>query len=121
MATVRDMQRLQGVHPTLVVAVLKLLTQYPTFVTAGLRTTEQQQALFAQVPKVTEKDGVIHKSNHQAHADGYGHAVDLAWLGGDPFALTHDWASLGASGKALGLIWGGDWKTLVDRPHFELP
>ena len=22
-------------------------------------------------------------------------------------------------GKKLGLTWGGDWKSIVDKPHFE--
>ena len=29
------------------------------------------------------------------------------------------WARVGAIGKALGFRWGGDFPTLVDRPHFE--
>jgi hypothetical protein len=23
-------------------------------------------------------------------------------------------------GKKHGLVWGGDWKSLVDKPHFQL-
>lgn len=30
------------------------------------------------------------------------------------------WPKLGAIGKSLGLVWGGDWKK-PDRPHFHLP
>lgn len=125
-ATARDCERLRGVHPTLVKAVLQLLTQFPMFVVMGVRTAEQQAALYAQgrtTPGhiVTDKDGVLHKSNHQPHADGLGHAVDCAFVGPDPFATSHDWQGYGAAAKALGLIWGGDWHTLVDRPHIELP
>lgn len=28
---------------------------------------------------------------------------------------------LGQIGRELGLVWGGDWKKIVDLPHFELP
>lgn len=30
------------------------------------------------------------------------------------------WAKVGEAGKKLGLEWGGDWKSPVDRPHFQL-
>lgn len=29
------------------------------------------------------------------------------------------WAIAGEEGKKLGLTWGGDWKSIVDKPHFE--
>ena len=28
---------------------------------------------------------------------------------------------VGALGKSIGLEWGGDWKSIVDKPHFQLP
>jgi peptidoglycan L-alanyl-D-glutamate endopeptidase CwlK len=28
--------------------------------------------------------------------------------------------AVGALGIELGLEWGGDWKTIVDQPHFQL-
>jgi peptidoglycan L-alanyl-D-glutamate endopeptidase CwlK len=120
-ATPRDHLRLVGVHPTLVAAILSILDTLPMFVVCGLRTAEQQHALWLQVPKVTEKDGYLRKSNHQPHLDGLGHAVDCAWTGGEPFGLLHDWSLYGAAVKAHGLVWGGDWVGLVDRPHAELP
>jgi len=27
---------------------------------------------------------------------------------------------VGGIGKSLGLEWGGDWKSIVDEPHFEV-
>lgn len=29
------------------------------------------------------------------------------------------WAITGEEGKKLGLTWGGDWKSIIDKPHFE--
>ena len=31
------------------------------------------------------------------------------------------YATYGELGKARGLLWGGDWKRLVDCPHLEVP
>lgn len=125
--------KLAGVHPELAARVQRILAGmaaagFPVVVTAGLRTVAEQQALYAKgrtAPGkiVTNLDGHVKRSNHQAHDDGYGHAVDIAFLVAEmpSWAETHPWALLGAMGKAMGLRWGGDWSGLVDRPHFELP
>ncbi len=120
-----DLQRLQGVHPKLVSAVTNILGLLPMFVVMGVRTVAEQQALYAQGrtlpgPIVTFKDGVTHRSNHQSHPDGLGYAVDLAFVGTDPFNASHPWEQYGAAVEAAGLVWGGRWK-MVDRPHAELP
>lgn len=126
MPTPRDLERLKGVHPKLVTVVLGILQTLPMFVVMGVRTVQQQAALYAQGrtapgPIVTDKDGIVHKSNHQPHADGLGHAVDLAFTGPLPFDPAHPWDRYGALAEAQGLVWGGRWHTLVDRPHIELP
>lgn len=98
---------------------------FPMKICQGLRTLEEQQALYAQGRStkgsvVTYADGVKSKSNHQAQADNYGHAVDCCFLGKDPFNDSLPWAAYGEAGKALGLRWGGDFKSLLDRPHLEM-
>lgn len=133
----RDAERLAGVHPDLVAAIDRILAAMaafgtPMFVVAGLRTDAEQAALYAEgrtTPGaiVTHADGVTHKSMHQAQADGYGHAVDCAFVD-DPatpkdetWDLAQPWPVYGALGHQLGLLWGGQWQRLVDRPHLELP
>lgn len=126
--------KLAGVHPELGEKVLRIGASlfalgFPIIVTNGLRTTEEQQALYAQGrdtagPIVTEDDGVVHKSNHQAHDDGFGHAVDCAFLdekmqpSWDP---KYPWHLYGMMAVQLGLKWGGSWITIKDLPHVELP
>lgn len=120
-----------GLHPALIQKVRTILVRmneigHPMRVVQGIRTREDQQALYARGrtvkgPIVTYADGVTHKSNHQPQADGFGHAVDLAFIGNEPFAESHPWALFGETVNAEGLIWGGDWTRLVDRPHAELP
>lgn len=124
--TDRDRARLVGVHPQLVAVLEPILDQFTMFVVQGVRTVAQQQALYAQgrtAPGsiVTYKDGVTHKSNHQPHADGFGHAVDAAFIDAEPFADAHPWEAYGEALEAQGLIWGGRFRGLVDRPHAELP
>lgn len=129
--TGKDLQRLRGVHPRLIDAIEDLLAQmatigHPMMVTQGLRTAKQQAELYAQGrttkgPRVTNADGVKAKSNHQAKADGYGHAVDLAFVSPEPFADSHPWTEMGIRAERLGLKWGGRWVSFTDRPHVELP
>lgn len=127
-------EKLVGVHPRLARIVPRILTAmellgHPMLVTAGVRTAEEQAALYAQgrtAPGsiVTNADGVVKKSNHQPKGDGYGHAVDCAFVddhGTASWADSHPWRLYGEMAKALGCKWGGDWTTFTDRPHIELP
>lgn len=129
--TPKDEQKLRGVHPRLIESIGVLLTQmatigYPMMVVQGLRTAKQQQELYAKGrttkgPRVTNANGVTTKSNHQANEDGYGHAVDLAFVDDEPFADSHPWHEMGIRAERLGLKWGGRWVNFPDRPHVELP
>lgn len=129
--TDRDKKRLDGVHPALVRAVVEILRDMeqwgtPMVVVEGLRSAARQAVLYSQGrgnvpgPIVTYKDGLKHKSNHQMRIDGLGHAVDCAFLGGDPFAASHPWEQYGETAERHGLMWGGRW-SMYDLPHVELP
>lgn len=84
----------------------------------GFRSTERQQELFKKHPRVTYKDGVVHKSNHQSSM-----AADL-WLRLKTGGFDWDerpvlYAYWGHCVRAQGLKWGGDWKSFKDNPHVE--
>jgi hypothetical protein len=121
--------RLEKVHPGLRTRIQELENvlagQDPKIefeVVQGLRTFEEQDALFAKGrtkpgPKVTNARGG--QSNHN-----YGLAVDLAPLKNgkiDWNVKNPAWKIMGEEGQKLGLEWGGGWTTLVDLPHFQLP
>lgn len=119
MLNVRSEKNLVGVHPDLVRVVRKAAEQdaLPFIVTEGLRTPERQAQLVAAGASQTTK------SRHLT-----GHAVDLAALVGTE--VRWDWplyAKLAEVMKAaavqekVALEWGGDWKSLRDGPHFQLP
>jgi hypothetical protein len=119
-------------HPDLLAKLDKVMAAmsaigFPMKIVQGVRTTEQQQALYAQgrtAPGkiVTNCDGVKNKSNHQVKEDGFGHAADCAFEGPEPFGDKLPWGAYGNCAVAVGLTWGGNWKPpLIDRPHVELP
>lgn len=128
--TDRDRQRLVGVHPKLIAVIEAVFDemdaeQAPMFVVMGVRTAAQQLAEYAKGrtcigPVVTNCDGVTFKSPHQVRADGFGHAVDLAFVGAQPFDPRHPWQLFGEYLEARGCVWGGRFH-LVDKDHAELP
>jgi peptidoglycan L-alanyl-D-glutamate endopeptidase CwlK len=114
----RSIERLQGVHPDLVRVVERAIDLTPVDFTVleGLRSPERQQTLVASGASQTLN------SRHIT-----GHAVDLgAWVDNQV-----DWSwplyakianAMKAAAKELGvsIVWGGDWRTFKDGPHFEL-
>ena len=130
--TDRDRARLVGVSPDLIIYTGRILAAmdalgFPMMVTDGVRTVAAQQALYAQGRTavgliVTQRDGVTRRSNHQTHADGFGHAVDCCFLVDGQPSWDHrlPWHLYGAMAQALGLVWGGAWTKFVDLPHIEL-
>jgi peptidoglycan LD-endopeptidase CwlK len=114
----RSIERLQGVHPDLVRVVERAieLSTVDFTVLEGLRSPERQQTLVASGASQTLN------SRHIT-----GHAVDLgAWVDNQidwSWPLYHQIANaMKAAANELGIpiVWGGDWKTFKDGPHFEL-
>ena len=108
-------------------------------IVSGLRTLAEQQMLYAQgrtMPGdiVTNCDGIIKRSNHQAEVDGQpGRAVDavpypIDW--NDDKRMIHFAGVVRGVAARLGIpiVWGGDWdgdfklrdQSFHDLPHFEL-
>lgn len=115
----RSERNLIGVHPDLITLIRAVDTSFghEIIVTEGVRTFERQAQLYAAKASQTMN------SRHLT-----GHAVDLAVkVGGQVVWTWHIYAQLGAfvkeKAKELGIpiVWGGDFLTLKDGPHFELP
>ena len=88
-------------------------------VIGGLRTYEEQNELFAQGRSrpgriVTNARGGY--SNHN-----FGIAFDVGvFEGANYLGESPKYKAVGALGMDLGLEWGGNWKTFLDEPHFQL-
>jgi peptidoglycan L-alanyl-D-glutamate endopeptidase CwlK len=114
----RSLRNLNGVHPDLVRVVQRALelSTVDFMVTEGLRTKQRQQMLYAA--------GATRTLNSR-HLTG--HAVDLAaWVAG---SVRWDWPlyyriadamKTAAAELGVAIVWGGDWKSFKDGPHFEL-
>lgn len=95
-----------------------------------LRTVKEQDELYAQGRTkpgsvVTNAKGSNYSSMHQwgvafdfyldMDIDGDGTKSDDAFNNS-----KKTFQKVGAIGKNLGLEWGGDWRSIVDMPHFQL-
>ncbi|MBX9697884.1 MAG: M15 family metallopeptidase [Acetobacteraceae bacterium] len=110
----RDRQRLAGVHPDLVRVVERAAAETPLFVIEGLRTAARQRELVAKGSSRTTA------SRHLT-----GHAVDLApipldWSDFEAFRAMAKAVLAAAEVEGVPLVWGGNWPSFRDGPHFEL-
>lgn len=116
--TARSRARLAGVNPALVAVVERAIarTSVDFMITEGVRRPERQVALVAAGASRTLK------SRHLT-----GHAIDVAALVDGQ--VRWDWPLYGRIAQAfkaaaaelkVPIVWGGDWRTLRDGPHFEL-
>lgn len=114
----RSIAKLAGVHPDLVKVVHRAigLTAVDFTVTDGLRTVERQRVLVAQGKS---------KTMNSRHLTG--HAVDVAAISGGK--VDWSWSKYESIARAfkqaadelgIPIVWGGDWTSFKDGPHFEL-
>lgn len=125
------MSKIDTLHPLIREEVRKLVEHINTNVLTGrvkmivtqcLRTFEEQDALYAKKPKVTNAKGG--QSIHN-----YGLAFDFCLVDGkvtiwdtskDFDGDKHpDWIEVVEVFKKAGYTWGGDFRSFKDAPHFE--
>lgn len=121
----RSLDNLKGVHPLMIKLMKTAIVNAPIdfVITEGVRTTERQQELFKQGK--SKCDGIKNKSKHQKKADGYGYAVDLyplpiQYKNTKPYIILSEHIKKVAKKLGIKITWGGDFKTFVDMPHYQL-
>lgn len=127
----RDLSKL---HPYVKCLAEKLIAEakrqgVDIVVTSTLRTMDEQSALYAQGRTKPGSKVTNCKAGQSSH--NYALAFDIAVKNKDGKTINwsgtadtdkdgkKDWYEVGAIGKSLGLTWGGDFKTILDMPHFE--
>jgi peptidoglycan L-alanyl-D-glutamate endopeptidase CwlK len=147
-------KKLETCHPDIqrVFSIVIERSAIDISVTFGARTLKEQKRLYAigrtkPGNKVTNCDGVKHKSKHQVKEDGFSHAIDLsiycsdsnfsATTRYDPLHLAYIAGVVDSVVKELYLegeithefIWGGNWdndgvikydQKMQDLCHWEI-
>ena len=121
----RDISQL---HPRLQILIAKLKEEcvkqgLKIGISECFRTVKEQDELYAQGRTksgniVTNAKGSSYSSMHQ-----WGIAFDFYRNDGKGAYYDKDnfFTKVGKIGMKLGLEWGGNWKSIVDKPHFQLP
>ena len=116
--------KLATCHPDLQKIFNDIIRLRDCVIICGARTLEDQQKAFKE--GFSKLDGIIKKSKHQISKDQpLSLAVDvlpypIKWndkKGHEDFARA---VKATAEHYNIKIIWGGDFKSFSDRPHFEL-
>ena len=93
----------------------------PVLVTETVRDAEYQASLYAKGR--TEPGSIVtNQKTPSFHSDKAGLAFDIAKnVKGHEYDDAAFFQKCGAIGKRMGFTWGGDWKSIVDKPHVYLP
>lgn len=121
----RDIKQL---HPRLQELITKLQAQcskqgLKIGISECMRTIAEQDALYAKGRTdkssciVTNAKGNTYSSCHQwgIAFDFYRNDGEGAYNDADGF-----FTKVGKIGQSIGLEWGGSWKSIIDKPHFQL-
>lgn len=87
-------------------------------ISSALRTWKEQDDLYAygRTKEGTRKTNA--KGGQSFH--NYGLAFDLVEIKeGKAIWDNPRWNEIAKLGKSLGFEWGGDWRSFVDKPHFQ--
>lgn len=121
----KDNECLKRAHPDLAKIIRRAaeITEIPFVVLQSDRTLAQQRENIRKGVSQTMK------SRHLISPDGFVRAVDIAPLEG-PNKPSFAWPlynklapfmKQAAKDVNIPVEWGGDWKTLKDGPHWQLP
>lgn len=106
------------------------LKTYKMIITQAYRSKAEQDALYAQGR--TKPGKIVTNAKGGTSMHNYGLAIDFCLV--DPTGKKAtwdnkadfdkdgqaDWMEVVAEAKKLGFEWGGDFKTFVDYPHFQM-
>ncbi len=88
-------------------------------ITQGYRSIATQNALYAKGRTAAGKIVTNAKGGSSYH--NYGLAIDVVEIRNDgTINWSPDWNDIGAIGVNNGFEWGGNWTTILDRPHFQM-
>lgn len=115
----RSKQNLNGVNDDLIRIVYRAL-QLSTIdfgIIEGIRSLEHQKRLFA-----AGKSQTLNSRHLTGHAvDVFAYPTPAGSWDWKYYKLISDAFKLAGRELNIPVEWGGDWKTLKDGPHFQLP
>ena len=119
----RSQQTLTGIHPDLVRVVIRAHALCEAdgldfIVTDGVRSKEKQAELVRAGKSKTNKSR--HLTGHAVDLCASHGPKDVSWEPADLKAIAQRMKAA-ATELGVALEWGGDWKSFIDMPHYQLP
>lgn len=128
-----SISRVRLLHPAIrdevgeLIGKVELNNSFVIRIVQGLRTIDEQNALYAQGR--TKPGQIITNAKGGSSYHNYGLAIDFCILYNGKISWdtnfdedkdgVKDWQEVVGMFKNNGYTWGGDWKTIVDNPHLE--
>ena len=84
----------------------------------GLRTIAEQNALYEQGR--TKPGNIVTNAKGGSSYHNYGLAIDLVQMIDGKVNWNFDYKKLKPYADKYGIVWGGTFKSIVDKPHFEI-
>lgn len=119
-----SIERIQKLHPkvrdtfTSFIICAETTLNTTLRVTQGYRTIAEQNALYAQGRTGNGRIVTNAKGGQSYH--NYGLAIDLVELVNGQPNWAFDYGKLQKMAVDMGIVWGGTFKSIVDKPHFEI-
>lgn len=128
MADFKSLERLQQLHPKIrdkaIDAYNEAVKVTPVgvhpYITQTMRTFAESDNLYAQGR--TKQGSIVTNAKAGQSYHNYGLALDFMLIinGKDSWTIDHNWMVVVNIFKAHGFVWGGDFKSILDQPHFEM-
>jgi len=118
-----SISRIQALHPTIRPDVKSFITEAEEAlditlrIVEGLRTIDEQNALYAQGRTTPGK--IVTRAKGGSSYHNYGLAIDLVEIKDLKANWDFDYKKLLPWAQKYGFTWGGSFKSILDKPHFE--
>lgn len=118
-----SIDRVQLLHPSIRKATTGFIDEAEDMlnvtlrIVQGLRTIDEQNALYAQGR--TTKGGIVTNAKGGQSYHNYGLAIDLVEIKNGKANWMFDYELLLPLANKYGFAWGGLFKSIPDKPHFE--
>ncbi len=122
------MRDVKALHPYLQEKIAELIKKCDDAglkigISECLRTKEEQDKLYAKGR--TEKGNIVTNARGSTFSSMHQWGIAFDFYRADEKGAYNDtdgfFKKVGKLGEDLGLMWGGSWKSPVDKPHFQLP
>ncbi len=113
-------RRLAGMHPAVLPKAREFINRADHELGIKLRVPPSGGfRSFAEQDRLKERGASMVGGGYSYH--NYGMAVDVVEIkDGQALWNNPNWNRIANLGKSLGFEWGGDWRSFVDKPHFQM-